>query len=371
MSSSSPQRIELCGVTVDVETDHADLARYLRGHFGQVQAPDATSATADVSVRVRWTEGPRETARPETVFPDWPVDTMIDRHVYVGPNRVVWLRVDDVPALALASEHGGPTRRFDLRFHFSLGSQGWRERLKRAVYRQKVSALRRSRLSTLTYYAVYYPVWWHLESRAAGHPLHAAGVAMDGRALVLAGLPGAGKSTLAASLLTVPGAELLADNVVLHDGRQIYGCFEPVLLDEQTRAWLPQPPPLRALGRRHVFKRDAYHAPHRTDGLPPGAAVILARGRETRLTPIDSAVCARSLLAINEVAKEVRRYHVLGAILGMVEPAAQAEAHERAARLERLLAGIPCYVLEVREGAPGEAVAALRDMMTPARQIAR
>src|SRR5439155_163786 len=64
MSSSSPQRIELCGVTVDVETDHADLARYLRGHFGQVLAPDATSATADVSVRVRWTEGPRETARP-------------------------------------------------------------------------------------------------------------------------------------------------------------------------------------------------------------------------------------------------------------------------------------------------------------------
>ena len=301
MSSSTPQRIELCGVTVDVETDHADLARYLRGHFGHVQAPDATSATADVSVRVRWTEGPRETARPETVFPDWPVDTMIDRHVYVGPNRVVWLRVDDVPALALASEHGGPTRRFDLRFHFSLGSQGWRERLKRAVYRQKVSALRRSRLSTLTYYAVYYPVWWHLESRAAGHPLHAAGVAIDGRALVLAGLPGAGKSTLAASLLTVPGAELLADNVVLHDGRQIYGCFEPVLLDEQTRAWLPQPPPLRALGRRHVFKRDAYHAPDRTDGLPPGAAVILARGRETRLSPIDSAACARSLLAINEV----------------------------------------------------------------------
>ena len=279
MSSSSPQRIELCGVTVDVETDHADLARYLRGHFGHVQAPDATSATADVSVRVRWTEGPRETARPETVFPDWPVDTMIDRHVYVGPNRVVWLRVDDVPALALASEHGGPTRRFDLRFHFSLGSQGWRERLKRAVYRQKVSALRRSRLSTLTYYAVYYPVWWHLESRAAGHPLHAAGVAMDGRALVLAGLPGAGKSTLAASLLTVPGAELLADNVVLHDGRQIYGCFEPVLLDEQTRAWLPQPPPLRALGRRHVFKRDAYHAPHRTDqrGRQGGASVSCAR----------------------------------------------------------------------------------------------
>src|SRR5439155_936388 len=142
-------------------------------------------------------------------------------------------------------------------------------RLKRAVYRRKLPALRRSRLSTLTYYAVYYPVWWQLESRGAGHPLHAAGVAIGGRALVLAGLPGAGKSTLATSLLAVPGADVLA------------------------------------------------------------------------------------------------------AILGMVEPEAQAQAHERAARLERLLAGVPCYVLEAREGAPAEAVALLRDLVTPARQAAR
>ena len=188
---------------------------------------------------------------------------------------------------------------------------------------------------------------------------------------MLAGLPGAGKSTLATSLLAVPGAELLADNVVLHDGRQVYGCFEPLLLDEQARAWLGQRSALRALGRRHMFARDAYHAPHRTGGLAPGAVVVLARGRETRLTPIDAEMCARTLLAINEVAKEVRRYHVLAAILGMIDPEAQAQAHGRAARLERLLAGVPCYVLEAREGAPAEAVALLRDLAVPPRQAAR
>ncbi|TMB37875.1 MAG: hypothetical protein E6J55_25485 [Deltaproteobacteria bacterium] len=364
-------RIELCGVALDVVTDHPALARYLEGHFSNLQPAGAAAGDPDVSVRVRWTEGPRDSVRPETVFPGWQADTMIHRDVHVGPNRVMWLRVDDVASLAIASEHGGRTRRFELCFHFGLGSRGWRERLKRAVYRRKLPALRRSRLSTLTYYAVYYPVWWQLESRGAGHPLHAAGVAIGGRALVLAGLPGAGKSTLATSLLAVPGAELLADNVVLHDGRQIYGCFEPLLLDEQARAWLGQRSALRALGRRHVFARDAYHAPHRTGGLAPGAVVVLARGRETRLTPIDAETCARTLLAINEVAKEVRRYHVLAAILGMVEPEAQAQAHERAARLERLLAGVPCYVLEAREGAPAEAVALLRDLVTPARQAAR
>ncbi len=365
-----PVRIDVCGVTLDVETDHPELTHYLEQHFSHVTTPAAAGA-ADVVVRVRWTDGPRAVLRPETVFPDWQVDTMIDRHVHVGPNRVMWLRVDDVASLALASENAGDTRRFELRFHFSLGTRGWRERLKRAVYWRRLPALRRSRLSTLTYYAVYYPAWWQLESRGAGHPLHAAGVAIDGRALVLAGLPGAGKSTLATSLLAVPGAELLADNVVLHDGRQVYGCFEPLLLDEQTRGWLGHRPSLSALGRRHMFARDAYHAPHRTGGLVPAAAVVLTRGRETRLTPIESATCARTLLDINEVAKEVRRYHVLAAILGMVEAEAQAHVHQRAARLERLLAGVPCYVLEVREGAPAEAVAVLRDLVAPARQMAR
>src|SRR5204862_3106071 len=46
MSSSSPQRIQLCGVKVGVATDHAELARYLRGTLGQEQRKDATQATA-------------------------------------------------------------------------------------------------------------------------------------------------------------------------------------------------------------------------------------------------------------------------------------------------------------------------------------
>jgi len=367
---SGVQRIEVCGVVVDVATDHPPFARYLEDHFPHLQNAGATEDDPDISVRVRWTEGPRIVARPETVFPDWEVDKMIDRYVHAGPNRVMWLRVDDAASVALASEHGGRARRFELLFHFTLGSKGWREWLKRTIYRRNVSALRRSRLSTLTYYAVYYPAWWQLESRGAGHPLHAAGVAIDGRALVIAGLSGAGKSTLATSMLAVPGAELLADNIVLHDGRQVSGCFEPLLLDEQARAGLGHRSPLRALGRRHVFARDAYHAPHRTGGLPLAAFVLLIRGRETRLRSVDSETCTRTVLAINEVAKEVRRYHVLSAILGMVEPDAQAQAHQRAARLERLLAGVPCYVLQVREGAPSEAVAVLRDIMAPARQVA-
>jgi hypothetical protein len=366
-SASHRQRIELCGVRVDVETDHAPFAAYLGAQFPD---PALEGGQPDVAVRLRWTEGPRPVLTPAAVFPDWPVETRLDRNVFAAPGRFLCLSVDDEPRIAVASAFGEPVRRFEVRFHFTLGAQGWRESAKRALRRRRLPALRRLRLSTLAYYAVYYPVWWHLEASGAAHPLHAAGVAVHGRGLLLGGLPGCGKSTLATAFLGEPDGELLSDNVVVHDERQIHGCFEPLLLDAASRARIGAVRPLRALGRRHVHDRDAFHAPHRVGGVPIGAAVVLARGPTTRLVPLPARECARMLLAINEAAKEVRRYHVLAAQLALVERDALGFFEQRVSHLERLLAGVPCYWLEVREGAPAEAVSALRTLTGRAREAA-
>jgi hypothetical protein len=355
------RRIVLCGVAVDVETEHAEFDRYLAAQF---PGSGPASGAPDVAVRVRWSEGPRAELTPPAVFPGWGAATRVDRHVYTDPGRVLCLRCDDAPQIAVASAPGdgrGP-RRFELRFHFSLDGAGWRETAKRALRWRRVPALRRNRLSTLAYYAVYYPVWWHLEARGSAHPLHAAAVAIDGRALLLAGLPGCGKSTLAGTLLGAPGVELLSDNIVLHDGARVFGCFEPLLLDAETRSWLGQRVRLEPVGRRHQYARDAFHAPHRTDGVPLAAALVVARGPSTRLTPLPPTECARLLLAANEAAKEVRRYHVLSALLGLAERGALAHMDQRLAHLDRLLAPVPCHWLEVREGAPAEATAILRGL---------
>jgi hypothetical protein len=352
-----------------VRTDHAELARYLRTQFPPCAG--APAGPADVDVAVRWRERAEASFEPRDVFPDWPRETRVDRHIEMGPGRVAWTRVDDAPAIAVASERRPGLRRFEVRYLFALGSGGLGARLKGLVRRRRLAGLRRARMSTLAYYAVYYPTWWHLEAQGAAHPLHAAGVALHGQGLLLAGLPGAGKSTIAAAFLGVGGAELLSDNVVLHDETQLFGCFEPLLLDGAARRAIGDVPGLRPLGRRHVFARDAFAAPHRTAGVPLAAAVLLARGAETRLVRVGARELARMLLAINEAAKEVRRYHVFASILGLVEPEGLAQVAERAARLERLLARVPCYRLEMAEGNPAQAVAVLSELVTPAKEVAR
>jgi hypothetical protein len=361
------RRIEVCGVSVEVETEYAEFARYLEGQFPEEMR--AASGAPDVLVRVRWTEGERVESRPGEVFPGWRAETRMARNVFVGDGQIISLAQDDAAQIAIASAAGSP-RRFEVRYHFSPGGGGWRETVTRAFRSQRLAALRRSRMSTLTYYAIYYPVWWHLEALGRAHPLHAAGVVVDGRGLLLGGLPGCGKSTLVTSLLGTPGAELLADNIVLHDGGQIFGCFEPLLLDATTRRLLAGRVPLEAAGRRHQYARDAFHAPHRTGGVPLGAALILARGRETRVEQLAAEECGRMLLAVTEAAKEIRRYHVLAALLSLAEPPGLVQFEQRVAHLDRLLAGVPCYWVEVREGAPDEAVTLLRELPGRAKEVA-
>lgn len=311
---------------------------------------------AEISSLVRWTEGPRAVFDAAQIFPGWPAGERIDRYIYSGPGGLLWLRVDDVPQIAIASKEANGQRQIELRYHFTLGAGRFMEPLKRLARWRWLPAKRRQRFSTIVYYAIYYPVWWHLECAGTGHPLHAGAVVAGGEAVLIAGLPGSGKSTLASALLRSSQARLLSDNVVLHDGKRVWGCYEPLLLgssDEEAAAGLDE------TGHEHAFDRIGYHAPHLDRPFAPKAAVIISRGEQTALEPIDGRRCARMLLAINEAAKEVRRYHVFSAVFSLAESRSPDCYRERERSLGELLDGLPCFRLHLREGAVEEGVAQL------------
>jgi len=190
-----------------------------------------------------------------------------------------------------------------------------------------------------------YPALWRSQQRGRV-PLHASvcGLAgADGRAVMLAGPGGVGKSTLVHREL-LSGAAATCDNVCASDGQSAWGLIEPLRLPAEVHA---------GKGRRMAYGRREAAWPRRTDRMVPEALVVLVRGTSPGVTRCDQALAAHHLTAGTYMAGELRRYWAFAATLalgtgtGSSHPPIQHIARELSAR-------VPCLRVSLgdRPGAP-------------------
>jgi hypothetical protein len=205
------------------------------------------------------------------------------------------------------------------------------------------------------YYMVYFPVAWHLERSRGWGMLHASAVVMpSGRAVMLTGMGGVGKSTLGLSLLSRPGARLISDNLLFHDEKRIYSCPEPVRLDaaafegisgggvQPERSALPEtahPKPTYRVGEGR-----------RADAASPGAVLILRFSEEPGADPIDPTRAAEMLRAGNDLAREIEDYRPCASLLTMMAAERGKPPRAPGASLENLLKGSRCMIFRIGNG---------------------
>jgi len=176
--------------------------------------------------------------------------------------------------------------------------------LLRRAYKYVVAGTRRHHTyETLAAYAVVYPALLAGELRGR-YALHASAVARGGRALILLGLPGAGKSTLSVALQS-EGFELLSDNLVAVGSKGVWSIPEPTKLDVRSR---------RLVGGGEgglvaTYGRSARPLLSPPRGpLPVAAIVDVTLGSSTELSPqVD--LTARQLIDLNELAYELHAYY--------------------------------------------------------------
>lgn len=329
---------KLAGAEFRFETDSTELGRYADRHMDPLRA-EVSRAPAVTSV-LRWHEG-QPPAR-KAVGLDLQRCLRVDRDLYVGGDQLFWFRVDDLRDLYLRFRWDNGHLQVEGDFYFRLGNGGFSDRLRRLV--SPAGAMRRRRFTTLVYYMVYYPCWWWLEQMRDLHPIHAAGVELDGKLILLAGASGVGKSTLSVVLAAQPTARFLSDSFVLQAGIDVCAVPEPILLDEWSRQWVGQAiSGLEAIDYPYVLDRRGYQFPpaRRVTSGRAGLLVFPRRAPEPFVRRLSPDQGHQRLSASGMIINDLRRYFAFGAILEHLVPGGLV-AH-REANLARLTAEIPSY----------------------------
>jgi hypothetical protein len=334
--------VELAGLGAEITSSFGEFVDYARLHLEPLLVP--SQGRAPISATLRWHEGrPPERNEGDPRLRDM---ERVDRDLYRSDGQLAWFRIDDLPGLQLRFEWSGERLRVEGDYYFRLSADGKRDSLKRLVYRGRLPALRQRRFTTLLYYLLYYPCFWWLERHERLHPIHAAGVEVDGGVIVLAGPSGVGKSTLSTGLASATGAKLLSDTFLLHDGAATRPVREPLLLDAWSRSWLCEGANLlQPIDWRYCLDRNGFHWPQQRLSIGGAARLLLFPHRALRhyVRPLSPAQAQGQIDAGNFIVNDLRRYWAFAAAVEMLDPSPLGTARD--ASLAALVRDVPSYEL--------------------------
>jgi hypothetical protein len=343
MANTAEILVEVGGATVSFRASSAELAAYAERHLEPLRS--AESKRPAVIATLAWHEGPVPGGRLDQK--PWLASMeRIDRDLYRGEDSLAWFRVDDLPGLQLMFRWDGAELHVTGDFFHHLSARPMRDRVKRLLYRRRAGELARRRFTTLLYYLVYYPAFWWLERTQDLHPIHAAGVEIDGAVVVLAGPSGVGKSTLSVALAASPGGRHLSDTFLLHRGATVRPVREPILIDDWARDWLGEAAGvLRPIEWRYCLGRRGYHfaAGRRSEGGDASLLLFPRRSREATLRPIDADRARGQVAAGGMIVNDLRRYFAYAAVLESLAPSPLGSAREAA--LGELAEHVPSFEL--------------------------
>jgi hypothetical protein len=328
MNNTFTAHLTLLGVQFQIQTDYPPYARYLKLHFGALL--EVKNTAADISVNASWNK--------ETVSNHFAGYDKVGGSIYQSKESLIWLK-------KLGS------RRLEL--HLQL-NQNQKKLTVNGIYHKKspkddlkylFGKNEQSLFFDLTYYYIYFPLFWYLEAFSGIHPLHASSLFINGKCIVLSGLEGIGKTTLALGLLSKPEAQLMSDNLIGYDAQGVRGCPEPIRLHEDGRKLVSH----IAMTPMNDFKADKgfYQLETIITQSAQPVLVILPRfSEQTSLESITASRCADVLLNTNELTGELGKYDEFFSLLNLIDPIAGLR-EKRRKDLETLLSSADCYFLKM------------------------
>lgn len=353
--------VELAGLPATLHSAHPDFMEYAGVHLAPLLAEPETAPVIDATLT--WHEEiPPGPAERRTAFPDLAAMDRVDRDVYRKGTEIAWFRIDELPSLFLRFAWDGQQLRVHGDFYVYLSRNPYGNLLRRSLRRRQLEQLRRRRFTTLLYYLVYYPCFWVLERTRDLHPIHAAGVEIDGAVIVLAGPSGVGKSTLVTGLAGTPGGRLLSDTFLLQNGTTVYAVPEPLLLDTWSQNWIGEAASqLTRIPHRYCLSRQGFHWPVERSCREGQARAVLfpQRAPAAVLRPLAPDKARNRISVSNLIVNDLRRYWAFASVLELLDPSPIVLARE--ASLTRLTDAVPAYDLLLEPSTTRPAIRAQLD----------
>ena len=187
----------------------------------------------------------------------------VDRDVYRNGSEIAWFRIDELPSLHLRFAWTGAVCAVHGDFYLYLSQNFYRDWLTRGLRRRSPELPAAAALHhSAVHICCTIPASGIASARAICHPIHAAGVDLDGHVVVLAGPSGVGKSTLVTSLAGGSRARLLSDTFSAALWCRRAPVPEPLLLDNWSQRWLGDTRlKLSPISHRYRLSRDGFHWP--------------------------------------------------------------------------------------------------------------
>lgn len=351
--------ITMADLSASLVSSHSSFMAYAAEHLSPLLS--AGGRPVSVEATLDWHEEMPPVERAAT-YPAINSMERIDRDVYRSATEIAWFRIDELPSLYLHFAWDGDRLRVHGDFYVYLSRNIYANWIKRGLRRRHLEQLRQRRFTTLLYYLLYYPCFWVLERTRDLHPIHAAGVEVQGTAVVLAGPSGVGKSTLVTGLAGHPRARLLSDTFLLHNGKTVYAVPEPLLLDQWSQRWLGNTAVnLKRIAHRYSLSRNGFHWPTERSSGSGIASLLLFPHRSSAhyLRPLSPSSARGRLTASNLIVNDLRRYWAFASVIELVDPTPLVLAREDS--IAKLLNAVSAYELGICPTVSRNAVASELD----------
>jgi hypothetical protein len=332
--------VQMHGVTLNLQCNYDRLLDHIASLLHGYTCPPWESP--HLVVTGHWlSQPPQDEPGPlaETVGLDG-----FGKRMLLSAAQLVWTDVYRDKDLQLRFRRHGATVAFDVVYRYVPSARKL----------DKYPDFEAKKFFDLLRYLVLFPLAWHLERTRGWVLMHASAVATGGRAVLVAGPGGAGKTTTCVALTVRAGMALITENLLFWDGAHIFPVPEPIRLTEESLALVgADAASLQPVSFRGGLKHKALFQFPVQPTLPAVRPAVLflpqfsRHGFVRRLPPGEAC---ELLAASNRLTLEVNDYYWYTAALDLLWPQA-GNAQRQLDVLQRLTATTPCYRLGIDRSA--------------------